>query len=537
MPMRYAFIVENDIKMISEIAEAIWIADPAISIRVFTQIDPFSEWVKNLIRQGPTALANAGVPVDDILKGYKIDVDLEAAKNSGKSIKSLRKETDQCLVLVVAKAEFLGNRQLELLKKTEEIFVKKGISTDEDPTALIVTAFDEPNFRIKTYEDKVISNVIYKPFDRLILIQNIANAIAGHHLVKDNVVHLQKTKAMIEMLKDVTMESISELGFTSVSDRELTVGSSSKYYANIFIGSKTRSVTAVVRKCEAHPENPQLFLTTLDFFGLEIEQISNIRKLLKDKIKTNRKKNETIVEPARDHHFVFVEADEQFTPDIFASFERRFERIFIQKFKDLHTLINEYKRQSFPIDGIFFVGRCFEGKPGPLIDTLWGVIGSKIPVFHVSDVHVSDADKKELASHFTDLFFIPYDKAHINSRMHVVYPQLGVKEEPMSLSLVEFRHQLKAANPIEITEVSEAGLVMKYYRPIPVGDFREFILWMPNEIDIPLIFGTNNFTEDDKNTKGNYFNHFVFFGMKDIYLKHIRVWIRDNYVHTKEKAS
>jgi hypothetical protein len=78
---------------------------------------------------------------------------------------------------------------------------------------------------------------------------------------------------------------------------------------------------------------------------------------------------------------------------------------------------------------------------------------------------------------------------------------------------------------------------MKYYRPIPVGDFREFILWMPNEIDIPLIFGTNNFTEDDKNTKGNYFNHFVFFGMKDIYLKHIRVWIRDNYVHTKEKAS
>ena len=44
-----------------------------------------------------------------------------------------------------------------------------------------------------------------------------------------------------------------------------------------------------------------------------------------------------------------------------------------------------------------------------------------------------------------------------------------------------------------------------------------------------------NFTEELKEQKGTFVHHFVFFGMKDIYLKNIRLWVRDNYIQNKSK--
>ncbi len=68
-----------------------------------------------------------------------------------------------------------------------------------------------------------------------------------------------------------------------------------------------------------------------------------------------------------------------------------------------------------------------------------------------------------------------------------------------------------------------------------VGAFREFVLWRPEEVDTPEIIGTVNFTEKEKNAD-YHLNHFVFFGMKDYFLKHIRLWLREAYIKTKEKG-
>ena len=44
------------------------------------------------------------------------------------------------------------------------------------------------------------------------------------------------------------------------------------------------------------------------------------------------------------------------------------------------------------------------------------------------------------------------------------------------------KEKFEVGNPVQVTEISEAGLVMNYYRAITIGSFRRFILWFPVEI-------------------------------------------------------
>ena len=100
--------------------------------------------------------------------------------------------------------------------------------------------------------------------------------------------------------------------------------------------------------------------------------------------------------------------------------------------------------------------------------------------------------------------------------------------------LVHFPIYNFTMNICSFAEMSEAGLVMSYYRAITVGSFRRFILWFPMEIGQPVMLATCNFNKENEAEKGLYENHFVFFGMQDVFLQHVRVWIRENYVLSKQ---
>ena len=82
--------------------------------------------------------------------------------------------------------------------------------------------------------------------------------------------------------------------------------------------------------------------------------------------------------------------------------------------------------------------------------------------------------------------------------------------------------------------MSEAGFIMEYYREISIGAFREIVLWQPYEIGAPELMSNCNFVEEASGKMGTYHCQFVFFGMSDYFLKHIRIWIRDNYILSKE---
>src|SRR5690606_18807521 len=136
----------------------------------------------------------------------------------------------------------------------------------------------------------------------------------------------------------------------------------------------------------------------------------------------------------------------------------------------------------------------------------------------------SDHEERELGGMVSDIFYQPIDPIYMMKKLMVFIPSLSPKEEAKTLTIHQ-PHIAKVASPIQISEFSEAGLVFKYYRSISIGAFREFVLWLPHELDTPEFLASCNYSEESKATKGEFFNHFVFFGTSDRFLKHIRRWI------------
>ena len=164
--------------------------------------------------------------------------------------------------------------------------------------------------------------------------------------------------------------------------------------------------------------------------------------------------------------------------------------------------------------------------------------GTTKPQFYLltNNLH-SDAEERTLATGFADLFYYPVDRSYVLKKMHLQNPELVFRDavdSPMTCTTSEL---MKTAIPIELAEISEASVVFKYHRAISIGSFRELALWLPHEKGMPEFLACCNFTEEVQGEKGSFANHFTFFGLNDRFLKHIRTWIKQKYIHSKETAS
>lgn len=639
--MKYVVLVEDDAKFRSEIVEALTTFDPQLRIKEFPHLDEYADWIKQLITKG----------------------------------KALFEDKDPEVRLVISKVEFLGKEHLGLLRKTRDLFINKGLCTKDDPTGFVLTTFDKPEFKISELEDRILNNVIYKPFDRLILSQHLIYAMDGRHPPSKYTVHNQKTSATIEMLKDVPLESLSEVGFVTRNDRMINVGSLAKYYGSLFTSDRQRSVFAKAIRCEPHPEYPEEFRCSFSFFGADSNQLNAIRKLAKNPSAevTDVLASQTPT-PHRILNIALLDGDPTQAENLKASLLRTFEQINVKTYSHPSEFLTEQLPEEFlknvqlkrfvnttdpfdmvidatgnkllgfdhvnekeftilgktPKDILFqsgFLVKSFQefdkrklkdllagtfeilpenhifkfhhlhetyylelksaerkrmDKYGGLVFVLkWqeltkeqtiahlvhekqtsGIVDAIIThadllgtqwdgllqfftkinmeaaapkVFIYNAKPMSDLAKRQYGPLIEDIFLNPFDRSYLLKRFLLSFPLLKTLES-IHIPSIRFREQIKVANPIEVTELSEAGLVLKYHRPLPLGVFREFVLWREHEVGTPEIVATCNFVEPDEADKTKQKCHFVFFGMTDAFLKHIRVWIRDSYVHSKQKG-
>lgn len=643
--MKFAFILENEERFQKEIVEAIHQFDPKIQIRIFEDLPSFANWVKDFIQTGPAVLANAGVPKDFIIQ--------HPFKNE-----------EHRLALVISKVEFLGKNQIALIKMAKEAFAQKRVSTHEDPTSFVLTAFDDGTVKNSDFATSVLNNILFKPFDKLILSQHIICAVEGRHPPSSYTVANQKTSAIVEMLKDVKIESFSETGFVTLSESTIPEGAIAKYYGKPFISERQRSVFAKLDSCVPHPSKTKLYQCHFRYFGLEPSQVTAVRKASRNHGEA-KPLGSDLKHHQKKYHIAVVEPD---TVNDWPSLERvkeRFSNIefyFFQNWLDFYADLYPEKAWSektggtkafapspeptlkFDLTGQYFLGsdsvkdQKYFGQleseiqkvPGWLFKIIdqdqreivrrifapgfqfaqlgekekilsicigstrflvelvafkkeaksieiklkelgsteainWLKSHSRLPanidglilsdifldfenldrfcepafgkVFLLSKKDPNDADKRKLGGKFSDIFFKPIDKSWMAHKLLSYFPQLNVLEaDPITEHKVTLDEIIKAANPIKVTEISEAGFVMEYYRSIDIGDFREMVLWQPYEVGAPELLAQCNFSEPSKDKKGVVYNHFIFFGATDHFLKHIRVWIRDNYVLSKVKS-
>ncbi len=262
--MRFVLILEDEEKFKKEVCEALMDIDPKLQIRVFTSAREFAAWIKLVMEKGPESLKSAGQTPEGITQ-------------------QVLNEEEHVVSLIISKVEFFGKEQMSLLKKTQKLFLERKLSKPEDPCSFVLTKFEEAVENIKSLKEPILSNVIYKPFDRLILKQHLTSAVDGRHKPSKFFIANQKTTSVIEMVKEVPMLSLSEVGFTTQSDRAITLGTVAKYYGPDFIAGQLASVVAKVIKCDVDPSDSKKMIVGMQFFALDSEQFKNIRRIVHDK--------------------------------------------------------------------------------------------------------------------------------------------------------------------------------------------------------------------------------------------------------------
>lgn len=530
--MKFIYILEDDERIQKDLFETLQNIDPKLSIRFFTDLAQFHEWLKIAVHEGAKALAQGG-------QKFRNDTSQDIEPSDTHELR-----------LVVAKNEFLGVQNIGLIKRARDFFMRKKMCSEQEPTALILTAFDSPDFDISLAEERIINNVIFKPFDKLILKQHLEYALTGHHPVNTGTVASMKIQSTIEMLKDVHLHSLSEVGFTTMNNHEIKIGAITKYYSESFKSGNKKSVFAYCKSCKEISEKE--FLCEFLFFGADNQQISQIRRnVLQDKKHgVNDVKNThgtTMRILVLDEDVPLAMEVKNFLTDKFSNAEVYTYSHYGQLLSDLADKDTANRQQLPPqFDLIFANYDIFEIEREKRWEQIWQYLQDRATKHGVSlgarpDLHLVTRKKiqldeiRALSTWVKEIFFAPFDKGYMLKKLLLQHSTL-LNKETTTVATKADNSLLKVANPVEITQISEAGLVLKYYRAISIGAFREFVLWRPEESDTPEIIGTVNFHEKDKNA--DYFlNHFVFFGMKDLYLKHIRLWLREAYIKAKDKGA
>jgi hypothetical protein len=321
--MKFVFILEDDVKFQKELAESISAIDDQIQSRFFNSLEELYDWFKSFLKDGPSSIAHAGRRHKYVAQELTFE------------------SPDHELVLILFQEGMINHTHLGMLSKIQKALIDRKACKPESPTSMVLTTFDHPDFDLKKYLDPVLNNVIFKPFDKLILQQHLIFAIEGRKLPKENTLTNQQTTAVVEMLKDIQMEAISDVGFLTTSDRPIDVGSICKYYGSLFTSAKHRSVLAICHQCMPHPKDPKLYLSSFLFFAIDQMQITNMRKESRQKdARTIDHKWAPFAKSALpEFHVVCLDPEEDATPSYTNKIEQHFSGVKIHKYKSFGSLM------------------------------------------------------------------------------------------------------------------------------------------------------------------------------------------------------
>jgi hypothetical protein len=662
--MRFIYVLEDEQKFQKQIVDAVNQIDPKIQVRFFLNLESFAEWVKELMLKGPQVITQGGRP-----PSWLPPVEIKPGEI-------------HYLVTVIAKVEFLNAKQIPLIKKTRELFVQRQVCPREDPTTFVLTTFEDSAVKIKEYMDASLNNLIFKPFDRLILTQHLIFAIEGRRPPSTFIIANQRINANVEMLKEVKLEAVSDVGFITYSDRKIDKSAASKYYANFFSVEKQKSIMATLQNCQPAPNKEGYFTCAFSYYAASPAQISSIRKKIRSQKSDFNFSWETVCadkrRESREIGVVFIDEDTATAEELAETLRRRFEKIRISTYKSFNEFMtdldpkmaeNRIKEENrnavavpkaFPLNmdvkiifdhtGATILDVIHPSKqPIPMlgtrdaeikVNTKWWLTAlgteqftawkswvnapkdivlivkhenftfyirprglekddakkkmsirfeelttearhaflsanSKIPkitdvivashrvvfpsageewfkikeilrkrsgisdhtalVLLIASKDFKEEELRQYANFVSDIFYKPMDRTYFIYKLYTFFPELKSPKEPVTIQTNKNDDTLFTANPVQISEISEAGIMMQYYRTISVGSFRDFVLWQPYDVGAPRLVATCNYCMESASQEGIYNIHFVFFGMTDHFLKTIRIWIRDTYIQGKER--
>lgn len=525
--MSLACIIERDALVTRQIERALSEVDGKLSVKSFSNLEEFYKWFSHSIKQ----------PEEE---GQREDIKL-----------------------LIGDIQFLGPRYFTLIEKVRKLMVRRNLIRREEDLAVLLTTFEAPDLNYKQIESRIITNLIFKPFDVPILKQHLQVALAQQKAITEYLIYNQKLPTTAEMLKEVQLESFNELGFTTRSNRDLKVNDVSKYYSHHFEIVGRASVLARCLSCRPHPQRPTEFIAEFRYVGLANAQAKKLRQVLFSAELDSRKTQEvtrTVAPRATQkqkhldpevNFLMFLGGDHDQVLEIKDCLDHNLCCYSLMVNNQISKFLEALKKNDAtvlghkPIQGIFLNANLFSSDKG--IDS-WTRIVSQIEDFNtklkapqprpkfflVSYELIDEAHLRAWSKLVEDVIQLPVDRPYLNKRLLNLFPQLKPANEPIEFLSTLTHEIITVANPIEVSSISEACLTIKYYRPISFHAFRRFCLPSSNGSRADELLASCFYNEKKD---GVYINHFVFFGITDKYLKYLRKWILERYIASKESAA
>lgn len=438
---------------------------------------------------------------------------------------------------VITAIESWNFRDIRLIEKFRPLFVQRGFATSEQEICVVLTGYDTPQLDKKRYEQRSVNNFIYKPFDKLLLKQMVEIAFSGRHPVKNYYVHNLKTDMQIEMLKEIRMTEVSEIGFQTVADKKVEGSRIAKYYADFLETNQHRSALGRAFQVGEIPQT-QHWRVGMGFFALDQQQSFNLQKLIQPKKQTRLLPGTQGL--AEKYEMVFIQGEhtdlcQQLLPSIERFFDHKI--TILKSFSESVAYFKACKENKSVGRKLVFIDMnpIFGNEVAELESLLKIADGIPVTLYALSPRIFPEVLESELSKVVEDIYYSPFNRSYIIKTLKRRWTDLRNKEEIFEI-YTAMDQLIHVSNPVKLVEVNEAGVTIEYERAISIGGFREFIFWLPNEIDTPELMGQCNYTEYMPEKKVHHC-HFIFFGLRDTQLKHMRLWMLHNYIENKSEES
>jgi hypothetical protein len=380
-------------------------------------------------------------------------------------------------------------------------------------------ATDEKEFKAWTLTQSVF-NLVQKPYDDLILKQNLRLAL-GVDSSQGSDLHSMKTTSIIEVLKPAKMFAVSEVGFITKSDRELPIGKVTKYYSAIFSWQTVYSVFARSLDQFQDPKTKDWFLR-LTWFGTGRNQLLHVRARF-PKIKVlplpwSKPQSVASVQ------ILVIGDPSPAGAELSGTLARLFKNTKVTSLKDYPEATVTLPEQIAIV--LVHINLLSLAMADPRI--------KDIPRVVLFETDLKDQDFRAHAEAAIDIISLPVERLSFAKKMSVLFPQLTIAEDN-EIKTFLWSEEISVGQPIELVEMSELGLIQKYERAFPVGTIRQFVLWQPMEVGLPILTA-RCYQSQNSDTPSVFLNHFIFFGMTDHHIKEVRLWMRDHYIQAKQKG-
>ena len=422
--------------------------------------------------------------------------------NSFKSEWSKPDYTDQTVALLIINAESIATNTVETINGLKEAY----------QCDILATLFDDPKVS-KNADQWPVQNLLYKPFDITILKEHTRFALMKNQKVQTQYVHTTKSKAEIESLKKLKAIQLTETGFKIGKIQPLIIGCVYKFYHPLFTNNKQLSVWGrVVSENETAYE--------LIFCQLNPVILSSIRKKIvgaPTKIKnatwtarnTSNQTNITVCINISEDSQNAVVAD---------LLNRNFDNLNIVDKKDLKgrakvdLLITDVGYDKRQLENQFDANMTY--------------------IRLVPNKPIKRIELEERFIHETLRLEKPLDKAILVKMVKQLFPLLKEKE-PQHIITINFEEPLMLSTLIEVEEYSEAAFAFKMPAQIPIDTMLDITLSQEDESLLKEMKAKVHYVDDKANSSGTYLHQMILYGMKDEFLKLIRLWTLQRHIQTQ----